>query len=201
MPRPRTDIRARILHAARERFAAAGVDATSLRSIAADAGTSLGMIYYYFPSKDELFLAVVEEVYGRLLGDLESALSGPPDFNGRLLALYQRIAAASPLELDIVRLVAREALSSGARLERLAQRFSRGHIPLIFQSVAAGIQGGELRSDLHPAVLMAATLALGTLPQFALRVVGKGLGLALPNPEQLTRQLAEAVLHGIAAPR
>src|SRR5262249_27779376 len=68
MPRPRTDIRVRILHAARARFAAKGVDGSSLRSIAADARTSIGMIYYYFPSKDALFLAVVEEVYGNLLG-------------------------------------------------------------------------------------------------------------------------------------
>jgi AcrR family transcriptional regulator len=201
MPRPRTDIRVRILRAARQRFAASGVDGSSLRSIAAQAGTSLGMIYYYFPTKDELFLAVVEEVYGGLLEDLERALREAGDFAASLLALYQRIASASALELDVVRLVAREALSSSARLERLAQRFSRGHIALIFQTISTGIQGGELRRDLHPAVLMAATLALGTLPQFALRVVGKSLPVTLPSPEQLTRQLAEAVLHGIAAPR
>jgi AcrR family transcriptional regulator len=201
MPRPRTDIRARILAAARARFVAAGVDASSLRRIAADARTSIGMIYYYFPSKDALFLAVVEEVYVRLLGDLEQALAGPHDFAGRLQALYTRIAGASALELDVVRLVAREVFSSGARFESLAARFSRGHVPLIFQAVGAGVKSGELRQDLHPAVLMAATIALGTLPQFALRAVGKSLALPVPNPEQLTRQLAEAVLHGIAAPR
>ena len=201
MPRPRTDIRSRVLLAARERFAAAGVDGSSLRSIAADARTSIGMVYYYFPSKDALFLAVVEEVYGRLLADLEQALAAPPDFKGKLHALYTRIAGASLLELDVVRLVAREALSSSARLASLAQRFSRGHVPLIFQAVAAGVKNGELRHDLHPVVLMAATLALGTLPQFAVRVVGKSLPVPLPSAEQLTRQLAEAVLHGIAAPR
>ena len=68
----------------------------------------------------------------------------------------------------------------------------------MLQSISAGMQAGELRHDLHPAVLMAACLALGTLPQFALRVVGQSLPVALPSPEQLTRQLAEAVLHGIA---
>jgi AcrR family transcriptional regulator len=201
MPRPRTDIRARILAAARARFVAAGVDGSPLRRIAADARTSIGMVYYYFPSKDALFLAVVEEVYVRLLGDLEQALAGPHDFAGRLQALYARIAGASALELDVVRLVAREALSSSTRLQSLAVRFSRGHVPLIFQAVGAGVKAGELRQDLHPAVLMAATIALGTLPQFALRVVGKSLSLPLPSTEQLTRQLAEAVLHGIAAPR
>ena len=201
MPRPRSDIRPRILEAARQRFVATGVDASSLRSIAADAGTSLGMIYYYFPSKDELFLAVVEEVYGQLLADLEQALAGAADFTGSLLALYRRIGAASPLELDVVRMVGREALTSHARLESLAQRFRRGHIPLLLQSIGAALGRGELRKDLHPGVLLAATIALGTLPQFALRVVGGSLPVPVPGTEQLTEQLAEAVLHGIAAPR
>jgi AcrR family transcriptional regulator len=201
MPRPRTDIRSRVLLAARQRFAAAGVDGSSLRSIAADAGTSIGMVYYYFPSKEALFLGVVEEVYGRLLADLEQTLAAPPDFKGKLMALYTRIAGASALELDVVKLVAREALSSSVRLESLVQRFSRGHLPLIFQAIAAGVKNGELRHDLHPVVLMAATLALGALPQFAVRAVGKSLPIPLPSAEQLTRQLAEALLHGIAASR
>lgn len=201
MPRPRSDIRPRILEAARQRFVKSGVDASSLRGIAADAGTSLGMIYYYFPSKDELFLAVVEEVYGQLLADLEQALAAAPDFRGGLIGLYRRIAAASPLELDVVRMVAREALSSHERLESLAQRFRRGHIPLLLQTLAGALGRGELRGDLHPGVLLGATIALGTLPQFALRVVGGSLPVPLPSTEQLTEQLAEAVLHGIAAPR
>jgi AcrR family transcriptional regulator len=201
MPRPRTDIRPRIVDAARERFAAAGVDATSLRSIATDAGTSIGMIYYYFPTKDALFSAVVEDVYVRLLADLEAALDGEPGFAGRALGLYRRIAAASDLERQVIRLVAREAFTSGERRESVARRFSRGHVPLIFQAVLAGVRTGELRSDVHPLVLMAATISLGTLPQIALRVLGKYLPSAAPSPEALTRQLASVLMHGIAANR
>ncbi len=197
MPRPRTDIRPRILEAARERFAASGVDATSLRSIASDAGTSIGMIYYYFPTKDDLFLAVVEEVYAALLADLEQALSAHADFASSVSALYRRIAGASPLELQVIRLIAREALSSGERLQSLAQRMSRGHVPLIFKTVGTGLARGELRPELHPAVLMAATLSLGTLPQIAVRVLGSYLPVAPPPRELLTEQLADALLNGI----
>src|SRR6185295_5828153 len=71
MARPPTDIRQRILGAARARFLAEGVDGASLREIARDAKTTIGMVSYYFPAKDDLFLAVVEEVYAVLLGDLE----------------------------------------------------------------------------------------------------------------------------------
>jgi len=201
MPRPRTDIRPRILDAARERFAAAGVDATSLRSIASEAGTSIGMIYYYFPTKDDLFLAVVEEVYGRLLADLEAALGGERDFASRALALYRRVAGSSELERQVVTLVAREAFTSGQRRESVAQRFSRGHVPLIFQAVLGGVGSAELRSDVHPLVLMAATISLGTLPQIAMRALGKYLPSAAPSPELLTQQLADVLMNGIGARR
>jgi AcrR family transcriptional regulator len=196
MPRPRTDIRPRIIEAARERFAAAGVDATSLRSIASDADTSIGMIYYYFPTKDDLFLAVVEDVYGQLLAELERALGQHDDFHDSVLALYRRIGSASALELQVIRMVAREAFTSGQRLERVALRFSRGHVPLIFKSVLGGVQSGELRADLHPIVLMAATIALGTLPQIALRALGKHLPAAAPDTNELTRQLCAVLLEG-----
>jgi AcrR family transcriptional regulator len=197
MPRPRTDIRPRILAAARERFAESGVDATSLRSIASDAGTSIGMIYYYFPTKDDLFLAVVEEVYAGLLSDLEQALSAHADFEGSVKALYRRIAGVSPLELQVIRLVAREALSSSQRLKSLAERMSRGHVPLILNAVGRGLAREELRRELHPAVVMAATLSLGTLPQIALRVLGRYLPVTPPAREVLTEQLADALLNGI----
>ena len=71
----RATFRADSSAAARERFLTEGVDGASLREIARDAGTSIGMVYYYFPTKDELFLAVVEEVYAKLLADLASALA------------------------------------------------------------------------------------------------------------------------------
>lgn len=201
MPRPATDIRQRIIEAARERFAHAGVDATSLRSIAADAKTSIGMIYYYFPEKDDLFLAVVEDVYAKLLADLEGAL-GASSYPAAVLGLYRRIAATTALELQVIRLVLREALSSSERLTRLAERMSRGHVALIFKAVGAGLARGELRTDLHPLVLVAATIAVGTAPQLALRIIGKFLPAAIPSSDVLTEQLLDALMHGIGrAPR
>ena len=88
MARPRSDIAQRIVSAAAERFLHDGVDGASLRRIAQAAGTNLGMVYYYFPSKDDLFLAVVERHYaplsqaliaaGAALIDAVGADDGPP---------------------------------------------------------------------------------------------------------------------------
>ncbi len=57
-PGPNTS-RVAILDAARQRFAALGYDATSLRAIAADVGVDVGVVLHFFGSKDGLFRAAV----------------------------------------------------------------------------------------------------------------------------------------------
>jgi TetR/AcrR family transcriptional regulator len=53
------DVRARIVHSALDLFAAKGYAATSLREIAEAARTTKPMIYYYFRSKEGLYLSTL----------------------------------------------------------------------------------------------------------------------------------------------
>ena len=110
MARPAGDIQPRLIAAARMRFLEQGVEGASLRAIASDAGTNIGMVYYYFPTKDDLFFAVIEEVYVELLADLASALAPDVDVPERLRRLYRRLGAMSELEAITVRLILREIL-------------------------------------------------------------------------------------------
>ena len=160
MARPRSDIAPRILHAARARFLLEGFDGASLRQIASDAGTSIGMVYYYYPTKDELFFAVVEEIYAAFLADLEVTLTHDTDAEDRLRKLYARAAAMSDDELTVVRLVVREVLLSSSRLERLVERFSTGHLPLVLKMLLDGVAEGHITNAHHPAVLVSSTFAL-----------------------------------------
>jgi AcrR family transcriptional regulator len=200
MARPRSDIMERIVHAARERFLQDGVDGASLRQIARDADTNIGMIYYYFPTKDDLFLEVVEEVYAGLLEGLETALTPGAPFEQRIQRLYVRMGEVSEDEFKVMRLVVREALISSARLDRLLQRFLRGHIPLILNAVADGIAEGKLRRDIHPALFMMAVLAIGGPPQLIGRLARDRFGMSdLPAGDTLAATLVEILLHGIGA--
>lgn len=58
-PRGKTDTRNTILAAARQMFADAGYDQTSVRDVAAAAGVDPAMIRHYFGSKAELFRATM----------------------------------------------------------------------------------------------------------------------------------------------
>ena len=202
MVRPRTDIRPRIVAAARARFLSEGVDGASLRAIARDADSNIGMIYYYFPTKDDLFLGVVEEVYAAVLADLEAALAQDADFEARVRAMYVRIGRLTTDEADVFRLVVREALVSSERMSRLMERFKRGHVPLVLRVVSEGKQAGALASDVPLPLMMITTLALGVLPQFVLRTLGERspFGDALKPGDALVEPLLRVLLGGIGAP-
>lgn len=198
MPRPRTDIRPRVLTAARSRFLADGVDGASLRAIARDAGTSIGMIYYYFPTKDELYLGVVEETYNALMADLEQALHTHASFEDRVRHIYLRLAAGSTIESDTVRLILREAVISSERFARLLERFKQGHIALVLTLIADGRREGALATDVPLPVAAIATGALGVVPQAILRTFGHA------SPEgaaALVGSLMRVLLGGIGADR
>jgi len=200
MARPRSDIAPRILAAARARFFTDGVDGASLRGIAKDARTSIGMVYYYFPTKDDLFLAVVEEVYGKLLDDLARALAPDAPVAERLQRMYERFGDASEVELLTLRMLAREALVSSKRLERVVERFTKGHIPLVLALLAEGVENGELSKDVPPIIMMMAVMSLAILPQVVRRMVG-GLPpfLGVPDGANLARALSGVLMHGLSA--
>jgi AcrR family transcriptional regulator len=198
MPRPRSDIAPRILAAARGRFLAEGVDGAALRAIAEDAGTSIGMIYYYFPTKDDLFLAVVEEVYLGLLADLEAAVHGARPVRARIAALYARLGALCEDEQAVVRLVVREALTSPARLERLIDRFRRGHVPLLVGLVRDGFAAGVFEPTLPPALVLVALGALGGVGQLMMRALSARFDVGrAPAAAALPPLLVDVLLEGV----
>ena len=201
MGRPPSDIAPRIVHAARRRFLAEGVEGASLRAIAREAGTSIGMVYYYYPTKDDLFLGVVEEVYVALLADLETALARTLPVEDRVRGLYRRLGALTEDEREVVRLVIREILVSPARLGRLVKRFQRGHLPLLAQLAEDGVKAGVFRKDLSPALLLAAIGCLGGPAQAFLSVISEHLPSATPlaAAEHRSTALVDVLLSGIGA--
>jgi TetR/AcrR family transcriptional regulator len=206
MGRPRSDIRSRIVHAARAAFLADGVDGASLRTIASQAGSNLGMVFYYFPTKDDLLFAVVEEVYAAFLTDLNAVLSGGADdapVKERLRRAFTRLGRASDDELAVLRLVVSESLLSSARFERIFTRVQRGHLAMFVAELQRGVKAGEIDPSIPTPLLLLATLGLGGVAQLVRRMAGKRAPFAgLPSAEALADASTELLFRAIgAAPR
>jgi len=204
VPRPKSDIDKRILVAAKTLFLGQGVDGTSLREIAEAASTNIGMVYYYFPTKDDVFFALVDETYSKLLAELEQRMSledevGKGGVEARLRHLFTRIGEANADEVDVIHLIVREALGSAERRKRLMERFMKGHIPLVLRHLVQGQTSGELNASLHPIVMLMATFALAGPPQIIRKQVKATVPMALaPAGADLSCQLLDVLLHGIS---
>lgn len=74
---PATDRRQQILHAALICFAKCGFHQTSMHDISADAGVSVGLIYRYFKSKEEVIAALATEHKKDIAELLERAEQAP----------------------------------------------------------------------------------------------------------------------------
>ncbi len=93
---PRAHNRRReILDAAARHFARQGFHAASMRGIAAAAGMLPGSLYYHFPSKDELLLAVYEEGVRRIAERLDAAVA-------RARSPWARLEAACVAHLEML---------------------------------------------------------------------------------------------------
>jgi AcrR family transcriptional regulator len=200
MSRPRSDIQPRIVEAARARFLAEGVDGASLREIARDAGTNIGMIVYYFPTKDELFLSVVEHVYASFVRDVAQILGAAGPASERLRRGFVRLGTASHLELEVMQLIAREALSSSTRLQRIFARIVRGHVPLLIETISEGIQNGEFDAAIPAPFVFLAVIGLGGLPQLARRAVRSvPFFSTLPDADELAGISIDLLLRAVGA--
>jgi AcrR family transcriptional regulator len=66
----------RILDVARAAFASGGYDSSTNRDLAAQVGITAGALYYYYPSKLDLYLAVHDDVQQRVYGRFNEAVDG-----------------------------------------------------------------------------------------------------------------------------
>lgn len=122
MPRGRRpgapDTRAAILAAARARFAAQGFAATSVRSIAAEAGVDPSLVHHYFGSKDDLFVASLALAVDPRAAVLPVLEGGPDGAAERLLRLLFSVWEDEESRLPLLALFRGALEQGGAHLVR-----------------------------------------------------------------------------------
>ncbi len=141
--------RERILAAALEIFSQAGFDGTTTRELAARAGVNLGLIKYYFDSKEKLWRAAVERGASELQSTLTAAVPGTIETRADLVELVRvsvRFAARNPA---FIRVMNDEGKRDGARMRWLVDRHGRPLYELLLQVFAAA-RKRMLVPDLEP---------------------------------------------------
>lgn len=114
----------KLLHAAIEAFAENGFKGTSTRDIAQRAGVHHPLITYHFHSKEDLWRAAADRVFGTLREALEAAREGAADATpkGRMAAMMRRYVHYAAGQPALHRILLLEGSRPSPRLDWLVQK-------------------------------------------------------------------------------
>lgn len=148
-------VREDILTVASEMFAQGGLSGTRIEDIATRTRTSKRMIYYYFGSKDGLYLQVLETAYDKVSaaeGELDLAALPPREALIRLVTSTFDGHARAP---EFIRLVMIENIHMAKTLRRseAARAHNAAVIRLIEDLLRRGEAAGVFRPGLEATVL------------------------------------------------
>ena len=185
--RARDSTRNKILKAATRTFARYGYDGGSVEKISKSAKSVDRMIYYYFGSKEGLFIEVLEHAYGRM-NDAElklklntsQPLEGLNEVIGFVLSYYRK----NP---EFITLLNLENLQRGKHIAKSqrARAYSSPAITTVGELLQNGIAQGLFRADVSPRnvyMLIMATAYFYMSNRYTLSVF---LGENLQTPEAI----------------
>jgi TetR/AcrR family transcriptional regulator len=137
--------RARILIAARTEFAERGFDGVPLQAIAARAGVRHPTLLYHFESKELLYRAVIEQVVDDWAAETERAISTGLRGFEQVAALVDAAFRLFERNGDFVRIVRREAIEGGGRMEEQMAEFVRPFLDDAVRFLRREMRAGRLR--------------------------------------------------------
>jgi AcrR family transcriptional regulator len=143
MNQPAPDNRTRLLDVAERLFATRGFEATSVRDIVREAGMTNPMLYYYFGSKEDLFVHLVRERFAYMRGLITDRLVPCTTMESTLRAwgeVVMEVMGTHPMTVRMLFALTygdpHAALLQALRVEHVALRtIVDGHL----QGIAPGI--------------------------------------------------------------
>jgi len=138
------DTRERLVEAALQVFAAHGFEGATTREIARRAEVALAALPYHFTTKEALWKAAADRIFGRLGETFSRRLAGLEGVDTKerlrlLLRDFVRFQAAHP---ELHRLMIQEGLAKGPRLEWLVETHIRPIYDFVRALVGAAQQVG-----------------------------------------------------------
>lgn len=138
-----TDVREEILLAARSLFRKYGLDKTTMSDIAKAAGKVKGGLYYYFPTKEDLFYAVgkleMQEVFSFVSKSLALKLTAAEKLSTFFMLRCNKIRDT----LDMYPVLLQESGKHLSLFRRLGEESISREVDIIKELLETGVENGE----------------------------------------------------------
>jgi len=146
------DRRAIILDAALRTFVQRGYPQTKVAEIASEAGVAEGTLYNYFPSKEDLLLALFDEKWSRIIDDIKKKLISVDNPNDQLKAIFSTVVKLFKKNRHIAELFMIDIKQSSIFLNNYTINRIVEFIDIIEEILKEGKRKGIYRKDLDTRV-------------------------------------------------
>jgi len=180
------DSRQRILDAAEQLFARDGFDATPTAGIAKKAGVPKGLVFYYFPKKIDVLLALLDERLNTpdpLLEHDDVVTQG--DVAGTLVALAEQLDLGGQDSPVLDTIIWRESETHPEVRRRLAELYQG-----LFRLVRRAVIAAESMAAVHPRLDAA-------VQSFVAAMLLKSNSARVEGPDVDLREVADLVAAGV----
>jgi AcrR family transcriptional regulator len=185
--------RKRILDAAIKVFSSKGYHETKVDDIVEVSDTSKGAVYFYFPGKQQIFLALIDEFADLLYGRLEKAIAEEADGVQRLDQALRACLDTFGHYRGLAKIFLIQAMGLGAAFEEKRLEIHERFAMLIKTHLDEAVQAGEI-SPLDTEV--AAYAWMGAINEVVIRWVYTGQ----PEPERVVATMRPMLLRSIGVP-
>ncbi|MEW6400713.1 MAG: TetR/AcrR family transcriptional regulator [Chloroflexota bacterium] len=193
---PTQETRSRILEAAVSVFASKGYHDTKVDDIVAESKTSKGSFYFYFPSKQDIFLALVDTFADLLESQLQNRIASETSGMARVdLALRVCLETFGQYR-GLAKIALVQATGLGLAFEEKRRAVNDRFIQIIKQNLEEAIADGSIQPT-DPEVIACAWM--GALNEIVLRWVYTGQPDPVRSLPVLRRMFLQSI--GVAEER
>jgi len=184
------ETRSRILEAAVNVFASKGYHDTKVDDIVNQSQTSKGSFYFYFPSKQDIFMALVDTFADLLENRLRERLSLEPSGTARVDAALRVCLEIFGQYRSLAKIALVQATGLGVAFEEKRQAVNQRFIEIVRENLDSAVADGSI-PPLDTEV--AACAWVGALNEIVLRWVYTGQ----PDPQRSLPALRRLLLQSV----
>ncbi len=182
----------RILREAASEFARLGFEQANINTIAERAGIGKGTIYLYFPSKRDLFIAMLQAIARRQLGAAREALRSASTLPAQLEALFLAFVRLATEDADGFHVYMSALYGVNRAFKDEAVVLLREYVALMSETLTwQGTQSGQSLDELEAKALF----VLSATESFVLSA--RVLGYSEHWLAEIAPLVADPALHGL----
>ena len=158
---PDSKRKTQILEVAAKVFVEKGYDRATLQDIAVGVGITKAALYYYFRNKHDLLFQIIDSVMEKGIIELTKIVEKPVSFGEKITLAFKEHFSSYDSQFPRYGVLLHEKLNQlpPDKEEQIKEK-TRRYVSLWEQLMQEGVNGGNLREDLPPKLMVWAALGM-----------------------------------------